>query len=40
MIENHEFCRLSEADIATVIGGESEDIAYNLRRLRLSLIHI
>jgi len=37
MIENHEFCRLSEADIATVIGGESEDIAYNLRRLRLEL---
>lgn len=37
MIENHEFCRLSEADIATVIGGESEDIAYNLRWLRLEL---
>ncbi|WP_294977167.1 helix-turn-helix transcriptional regulator [uncultured Leuconostoc sp.] len=36
MIDNYGFCALNEADLATISGGNSEDIAQNLKTLRVT----
>jgi len=37
MIDNYGFCELSETDLATISGGNSEDIAQNLKTVRSTL---
>ncbi len=36
MIDNSVFCELTERDLANICGGSSEDIAVNLKVLRLT----
>ncbi|MBZ5947225.1 helix-turn-helix domain-containing protein [Leuconostoc gasicomitatum] len=36
MINNYAFCELTEKDMVTIYGGGSEDIAVNLKLLRIT----